>query len=58
MSFQARAPRVIRNRSGQTVVEYTLILVLVSIVAIFVLALIGHATGTGLNHVVNKVQKP
>lgn len=52
-----KAPRLIRNRFGQSVVEYTLILVLVSIMGILALGLIGHATGNHLNQMANKIPK-
>jgi len=50
-------PRFIRNRSGQSLVEYTLILVLVSIVGILALGLIGHVTGSHINQIANKIPK-
>ncbi|PSR25034.1 MAG: hypothetical protein C7B46_20820 [Sulfobacillus benefaciens] len=48
-------PRLIRDRSGQSLVEYTLILVLVSIVGILALGLIGHVTGSHIHQIANKI---
>jgi Flp pilus assembly pilin Flp len=47
-----------RRRSGQTLVEYGLILALVAAVAVVALALFGHGLQQSLTHTAGRVNRP